>query len=86
MKIDYSKHVANGKRTIEGWSYLVRCSVIHITQEQADAIGKMCFDAEAKGENCSTWHQSALYFRGGENCCCAQCHPIKGAFKQHQVA
>jgi hypothetical protein len=83
--VDFSKHALNGKRTLEGWSYLVRCSVMRVTQYQADTIGKMCFEAEAKGENCSVWHQSAIYFRDGNGCNCVQCHPVKGAFKYHHV-
>lgn len=84
--VDFKRHSKDGKRTVEGWSYLARCSIMRLTPEQADAIGQMCFDAEAKGENCSTWHQSAIFFRGGKDCNCAECHPVKGAFKYHHVA
>ena len=42
-----------------------------ITREQAEAIGKAAFEAEAAGENSAIWHQSALYF--GYKCNCVPC-------------
>jgi hypothetical protein len=60
-------------RTREQWSHLVRCSVRGVTDEQADAIGHMCFEAVARGEErVNVWHQSSLYF--GHACPCCVCN------------
>lgn len=64
-------HTATAARTAAQWVDLVRVAVRGVTDEQAVAIGAMCFDAERAGENPAVWHQSALFF--GNRCNCAVC-------------
>lgn len=71
-------------RTRENWLVTVRSSVGGLTVEQAVKLADNCLQAELRGENCSTWHQSALMF--GHTCNCAQCRRGPSPFKYHQVA
>jgi hypothetical protein len=64
-------------RSAKQWSELARTAIRGLTQEQADIIGKMSFDAEAAGQNPAIWHQSALLF--GHKCNCVPCRAALGA-------
>lgn len=77
-------------KAVAEWCHLVRCSVAGVTIDQAHAIAQLCNAAEAKGENCSTWHQSAIFFGRSDRCNCALCRKAQGApagaFRYHSVS
>ena len=58
---------------------LVHSSIGGLTRDQAAAIANLCQSADAKGENSSTWHQSAIYFGRPEHCNCADCVKLRKA-------
>ena len=59
--------------TLERFTEIAKCAIRNITDEQAEAIGKLSFEAQASGNVSNIWHSSSRYF--GHKCNCAVCNP-----------
>jgi hypothetical protein len=60
-------------RTVEDWTKLVRASVRVKEPQDAEAIARLCAEAESEGRAASTWHMTSVFY--GSPCCCAKCRP-----------
>jgi hypothetical protein len=64
-------------RGLEGWRQLVAGAVRVKSPEDVDRIAAMCAAAEAVGENCGVWHQSAIFYAFADRCPCAPCEALR---------
>lgn len=58
------------------WATLAKVAIRGLTDEQADTIGAMSYEASLAGENPAVWHQSAKLF--GNKCSCVPCRRVEG--------
>jgi hypothetical protein len=60
------------------WTKRVGGSVYRITNEQRDAIAKLCLEAELRGDTVNNvWHHTSQYFGTADRCPCAHCTSVR---------
>jgi hypothetical protein len=60
-------------RTFEGWIYLAKCSIRGISEENAKAVARLCYETDQSGGKAAVWHASSLV-HGNAVCPCYDCY------------
>lgn len=65
-------------KTLEEWRYLAHDTVRGLTDEEADAVARLCIETEEEtGISCGTWHAASVV-KNWPRCPCTPCVMARG--------